>query len=155
MNPGDIVFQRLSLDPQSVGIAIHSLLTLHKPRFAHCGIYTGEGKMIAACAGGGVQYQDAGAVSNISVPHQWKDWNAAQAFLESQIGKPYDWMAWALCAVEPIGDIFGIEHWQNMGHAYICSALVGCALRRDDPSLTSLLSTRTIAPDDVARILGV
>lgn len=150
MNAGDLVFQPISLDPKSACVAIHELTLLKVPHFTHCGVYDADGKMFTAS--GKVELQDAGAIGNIAVPYAWKDWETAKTFLSLQTGKPYDWIGWLLCGVEPITRWFVRKPIFN--RAYLCSTLVAAALLRDDPPRFAALNSRTTTPDDVARAVG-
>jgi cell wall-associated NlpC family hydrolase len=102
-----------------------------------------------------VELQDAGATGNISVPHAWKDWASADAWLKQQIGKPYDWLGWIYAALEPFEKLLHIAPEPTSLHAFTCSSLVAYALSLDDPSSATILRQRTIAPDEIARYIGV
>lgn len=150
MNPGDLVFQPLAFDPKSACIALHELTMLRRPHFAHIGIYNGEGKMFTAS--GKVEMQDAGAVGNFAVPFAWNNWDVTQAWLQTQLGKPYDWAGWALAAIQPIMFMYRPAINPN---TYMCSTLVAEALKRNDGSRFDSLAYRTATPDDIARAVGV
>lgn len=149
MNPGDVILQPLSVDPKSACIAVHELSLLKIPKYCHCGVYVGDGKMITAS--GKVELQDAGAVGNVAISYAWKDWANAHTFLTFQIAKPYDWKGWLLAAVEPITRWFVRPPISN--RAYMCSTLVAAALLRDDPARFAALNSRTTTPDDLWRAL--
>lgn len=147
--PGSIILQPLSFDPKSACIAFHELTLLKIPRYCHCGVYVGQGQMITAS--GKVERQDAGATGNVAVPYAWKDLGAALVFLDAQIGKPYDWIGWALAGIEPLTRWFYRPALSY--RAYTCSALVAAALYRDDPVRFASLNLRTVTPDDLAAAL--
>ncbi len=150
MNPGDIVFQPLGFDPKSGCVALHELLLLKWPHFSHTGIFNGDGKMFTSS--GKVELQDAGATGNIAVPFAWNNWDVTQAWLKSQLGKPYDWLGWFLAATQPLTLMYRPAIDTN---TYICSSLVAEALKRNDGARFQSLNFRTVTPDDVARAIGV
>lgn len=145
---GAVVLQPLSFDPKSACIALHEIMRLRIPRYCHIGISDGNGRMYTAS--GRVMLQDAGATGNLARPYPWKDWKAAEAWLQAQIGKPYDWGAWAICALSPI--VLGLNHLQT-GQAYTCSSLVGMALALDG-NTAPFLRSRIVTPDDIAGVIG-
>lgn len=149
MVAGSIVFQPLSFDPKSACVAIHELSLLKVPHFTHCGIYDADGKMFTA--DGKVEMQDAGALGNIAVPFAWTNWDVTRAWLQSQLGKPYDDLGWLLCAVEPLTRWFYRPPIPDT--TYLCSTLVASALVRNDGARFASLNRRTTTPDDIARAI--
>lgn len=139
---GDIILQ-----PDSWNDITDVLIWLRSPRFAHCGIYVGDGKMIAAdFLQGGVTVQDAGAAGSIAASCDWTkapDVRTVIKWAELQLGKRYDLIAWArilLCL-----------HSQLPGDRYTCSSLVGAALY----FFNGQRCYRETTPDEIARLLGV
>lgn len=153
MNPGSIVLQRAKFDLSSACITLHSLAMLQKPRFVHAGVYLGDGQMMTASLLPGVSLQKLDARFDTVVPYVWQDWPKAKAWLLAQEGKPYDSAAWVLCAVERVD--LGVRHYLNNGDRYMCSTIVGCAMREDNPSLPALLSCRCLTPNDLGKFLGI
>ena len=149
MNPGNLVFQPLSMDPKSACVAFHELTLLRIPHFSHCGIFVENGQMMTAS--GKVELQDAGATGNIAVGFAWENWTATKAWLFSQMGKPYDFVGWFLAAVQPLTPFYRPPIDPN---AYLCSSIVAAALLRNDAARFAALNHRTVTPDDVARAVG-
>lgn len=152
MNVGDIVFQKPSFDLNSAMIGLHELTQGRLVRFVHCGIYGGEGKMFTAS--GHVELQDAGAANSIAVPHVWNNWRKVEEFLQTRVGKPYDWAGWVMAAFEPCLTLFGVARFPRVATAYTCSSLIAAALIVDGDT-HPLLAYRTVTPDDIAKVLNV
>jgi cell wall-associated NlpC family hydrolase len=150
MNAGDLVFQRLSFDPKSAAVGLHELTLFRIPHFCHCGIYDTDGKMFTAS--GHVELQDAGASNNVAVPFAWTNWDVTRSWLQTQIGKPYDWLAWGMCAVEPLTRMF--YHPSIDPKTFMCSTIVAAALIRNNSNRFSSLNYRLTTPDDIARAVG-
>ena len=139
MNPGDVVLQRNSFsDPFSI------LIWVRSHRYGHCGVYIGQGKMIACdLLQGGVCLQDAGASDSHSVPVSW-DFNAVLSWLTEQLDarKKYDLWAW-------VRILFGLRS-DCPGDRFTCSSLVGEALTR----FAGKRCYRETTPDEIAALLS-
>lgn len=138
---GDVILQ-----PDSFNDLFDIAIWIRSPRFAHCGIYVGGGKMIAADLGRGrVCLEDAGATGSVAVTIDWIDnfGTTVSPWLRSQIGKKYDPWAW-------IRILLGLKS-QCPGDRFTCSSLVGAALQH----FAMAHCHRETTPDDIARILNV
>ncbi len=133
--PGDVVFQ-----PKKGWSDIFAdIIAIGSSRYAHCGIYVGQGKMIAAELGSGVILQDAGAVDNIAIPCRWGDWNASLAFAQKRLGSAYDWWAWWLAVSGSTEKLVTTR--------FTCSSLIAAVINSDTASPE--INRRGVTPDQL------
>lgn len=143
--PGQVVLVHRDLSPLD---PIDLITAPWSWKFQHCGICVGDNDMIAAVGFKGVSHGPANGQNLIGVDVDW-DFAKVQAWLNEQLGKPYDWTAYGLLFIP---HLFKKQPVRN--DRYICSALVGQALTLFAPQL-QFTAYRTTTPDHVAHALGV